>query len=210
MERIDNKERLPLEHYRALLREVDPEEASLRCNVAYDIQKKAFSLKLMDRELFVSWPDGQFTLQSGEAFEENNAIILILRYLCEMGYSRSGGKLLDYRQIPWGDVYYRQFEGRCIKRLAYGFGTNLDGFRRAMAKLGGEALSYGDVSYRFPFLNSLSMAFVLWAPDEEFGPSAQILFDDAFPSACTAEDCAVAGDISISRLKALSIQTPSV
>lgn len=43
--------------------------------------------------------------------------------------------------------------------------------------------------------------FILWAGDEEFPPSAQILFSDNFPLSFEAEDLAVVGDISIGTLK---------
>ena len=47
------------------------------------------------------------------------------------------------------------------------------------------------------------MSIIIWEGDDEFPSKAQILFDDNFPSAFSAEDIAVAGDICISRLKAL-------
>jgi len=48
------------------------------------------------------------------------------------------------------------------------------------------------------------MRFILWEGDEEFPPSAQILFEDNFPYAYQAEDMAVAGDVSITTLKVLA------
>ena len=43
--------------------------------------------------------------------------------------------------------------------------------------------------------------FLLWAGDEEFPPSAQILFSDNFPLCFKAEDLAVVGDVAIGTLK---------
>ena len=45
---------------------------------------------------------------------------------------------------------------------------------------------------------------ILWAGDDEFPPSSQILFSDNFPNAFQAEDMAVVGDITITMIKALS------
>ena len=42
---------------------------------------------------------------------------------------------------------------------------------------------------------------MLWAGDEEFPPSSQILFSDNFPLSFEAEDLAVVGDIAIGTLK---------
>ena len=74
-----------------------------------------------------------------------------------------------------------------------------------MEKIGAEKISNGDAGYEFEFLNDLKLRFILWAGDDEFPPSAQILFSDNFPMAFTqGEDMAVVGDVSINMLKALS------
>ena len=74
-----------------------------------------------------------------------------------------------------------------------------------MEKIPGvKKLSLGDVSYEFEFINGLHVRFILWAGDEEFPPSSQILFEDNFPYAYQAEDLAVVGDISITTLKTLA------
>ena len=58
--------------------------------------------------------------------EENiDAQILLLRYLLDGNPVMSSGKLISYHDLPWGEVYYRQFQGRCISRLARSFGTRL-------------------------------------------------------------------------------------
>jgi hypothetical protein len=48
------------------------------------------------------------------------------------------------------------------------------------------------------------MSVLLWAGDEEFPPGAQILFDDNFVFAFTAEDLAALGEVALDRLKLLA------
>ncbi|MDR1353324.1 MAG: DUF3786 domain-containing protein [Treponema sp.] len=130
--------------------------------------------------------------------------ILILRYLCEGRYFCGNGKRLSYNEVPWGPVYYRNFEGRCLKRLACGFGNDIPRFRRIIENAPGlkaEKLPQGDAGYRLEFLSGLFISLILYAGDDEFPPSAQILFDDNLVSAFTAEDLAVAGEVAIDRLK---------
>ncbi len=74
-----------------------------------------------------------------------------------------------------------------------------------MERLGATRTSFGDCSYEFEFLNNLYLRFILWEGDDEFPPSAQILFSDNFPVAFHGEDMAVVGDISIGMIKALSV-----
>ena len=75
----------------------------------------------------------------------------------------ASGKFLTYREIPWGEVYFKQFQGRCIFRLAYGFGNKLEKFAAIMDKIGGTKLDFGDISYEFEFLNGLQLRMILWA-----------------------------------------------
>lgn len=207
----DSKERLPYEHYLEIYQGLDPEDMSRRTRIPYDKERGVFTLHLMGVTYEASWPSyevhhkdrediGNYPLESAA-----NARILVLRYLTEGAFAPSTGKFLTYREIPWGEVYFRQFQGRCIFRLAYGFGSKLDKFREIMDRLNALELPNGDAGYEFEFMDGLYLRFLLWEGDEEFPPSAQILFSDNFPTAFVqGEDMAVVGDVSIGVLKALS------
>mgnify|MGYP002796487363 FL=1 len=207
----DNKEQIPLEHYLSEYRNIDPKEAAERCGVEYDEEKQQFHIRLMGFRYLVDFPE--FAVHKEDENEEGAfllldmvpAKIIVLRFLISAQVVKSSGKYLTYREVPWGEVYFRQFEGRCLMRLKFGFGFKLDKFAEGMEKIPGvKKLSLGDVSYEFEFINGLHVRFILWAGDEEFPPSSQILFEDNFPYAYQAEDLAVVGDISISTLKALA------
>jgi hypothetical protein len=66
-----------------------------------------------------------------------------------------------------------------------------------------EKLDGKECGWRFEFISGIFMSIIIWQGDDEFPPKAQILFDDNFPAAFSAEDAAVAGDICINRLKEL-------
>ena len=203
----DNKERIPFEHYLEEFAKLNPEEASMRTGIPYHKETKEFQVRMMQKEFLVSWPD--CTVRKADPADEGYgaaedtvaAKIMIIRLLTRGVAAVSSGKFLTYRDVPWGEVYYRQFHGRCILRLAFYYGNKQEAFRAAMEKIGAKKLSDGDVSYEFEFINDYYVRFILWAGDEEFPPSAQILFSDNFPLSFEAEDLAVVGDISIGTLK---------
>ena len=208
----DSKERVPYEYYLERYQKEDPLAISDRTQIPYDEKAGVFTLRLMGCTYQISWPDYQI-----KAVPENvichyplenaaNARILVLRYFLEGTAAPASGKFLTYREMPWGEVYFRQFQGRCIFRLAYGFGGKLDQFQSIMERLGVVRIEYGDCGYEFEFMNNLRLRFILWAGDDEFPPSAQILFADNFSAAFHGEDMAVVGDVSIGVLKALSAQ----
>lgn len=207
----DSKERMPYEHYMEIYRGLNPEDISSRANIPYNAESRTFTLRLMRVTYQVSWPDYEVRHLDREDLQyyplegAANARILVLRYLTEGAAAPATGKFLTYREVPWGEVYFKQFQGRCLFRLAYGFGNKLQKFREIMEKLGARKLPHGDAGYEFEFLNGLYLQFLLWEGDEEFPPSAQILFSDNFPVAFVmGEDMAVVGDVSIGALKALS------
>ncbi|MDR0567622.1 MAG: DUF3786 domain-containing protein [Spirochaetaceae bacterium] len=191
----NQKEEVPFFHYLGKYRTLDPAEVAGRCGLVF--ADGAFGLRLMGTEYRVPFPE--FALGDSALSEQ----ILILRYLCEGRLVEYRGGQRSYQEIPWGEVYYQNFRGRCIMRFARTFGQDVDGFRRIMERLGAEALAQSDAGYRFEFISGLKMSLLLWAGDDEFQPSAQILFDDNFEFAFTAEDIAVAGETVISRLKKL-------
>lgn len=206
----DNKERIPLTHYLEEYRKIDPREAALRCGVEYDEEKQQFHIRLMGYSYLAAYPEFALCPEKGEEgpvhFSEMvPAKIIVLRFLISGQSVKSTGKYLTYREVPWGEVYFRQFEGRCLTRLKFAFGFKLNQFEVAMEKLGAEKIFMGDAAYEFEFINGLHVRFILWAGDDEFPPSSQILFEDNFPYAYQAEDLAVVGDISITTLKALAV-----
>lgn len=204
----DSKERVPFEHYVALFRQANPVDISNRTNVPYNRERQCFTICFMNTPYRVTWPDYQIThLEETVGYypleDMVAAKILILRYLLEGCYAPASGKFFTYREMPWGEVYFRQFQGRCIMRLAFGFGNKLQKFQEVMEKLGAVRLTDGDCSYQLELLEGLFLRFILWEGDEEFPPSSQILFSDNFPLAFAGEDMAVVGDITIGTFKKL-------
>ena len=208
MEIINNKERVPLSIYQQRYENLNPREAAERTGIAFDLASSAFTPTVLSRTLNISWPN--FAVLPAESDQGPDILygaassILMIRYLLEGTHKEPGGGYLSYRELPWGEVYDRNFQGRCIKRLAFGFGGKLEAFAAACEKLGGIRRDTGDMCYDLPFLPDITVRLILWAADDEFPPTSQFLFSDNTPSAFTAEDAAVMGDIIIGSLKELS------
>jgi hypothetical protein len=199
--------RRSLDHFLGIYKTLTPAGISRRCALPFRRQESAFELRIMGNEYLAGFPQFELRDLTGALVENPYEQILFLRYLCEGTWRPpSGGQQLSYREIPWGDVYFTNFEGRCIRRFAGTFGKDIEGFKGIMENTPGlkaAALPGGDAAYRFEFSSGLFMSLLLWAADDEFPASAQILFDDNFASAFTAEDIAVAGEVVLERLKKL-------
>ena len=202
----DSKERLPWEHYLELYKKADPQEIAARLAIPYDEEKKAFTLTFLGSVYNITYPDFQVGhLPDGAGYypleEMTYAKLLTIRFLLNGVATKGQGDFKTYREMPWGEVYLRQFDGRCIKRLAFSYGNRLGDFNRIMEHIKATPVKYGDTAYELAIYPGYQIRFILWEGDEEFPPSAQILFSDNFPISFAAEDMAVMGDVIIGSLK---------
>lgn len=208
MEITNNKELIPLEHYLEEYRKADPAEISSRTGFAYDAERQVFHVIFLGREYEVAYPGFEVKCLDEKygyspLLETNPAKILVVRFLLEGAAAISTGKFLTYREVPWGEVYYRQFNGRCMMRLAFSYGNKQEQFQRACETVGASPVKAGDMGYEFEIFPGYKVQFLLWAGDDEFPPSSQILFSDNFTAAFHAEDLVVVCDVIIGTLKKL-------
>lgn len=202
----DSKERMPWEHYLEQYQNADPLEISKRTGIPFDLESKCFTLKFLGTTYVISHPDFQITHHNDDMgyypLEEMiYARILTIRFLLCGAASSGTGKFKTYREMPWGEVYLRQFDGRCIKRLAFSYGNRLNDFQAIMEHIHATPLKHGDLAYEVEIYPGYLIQMILWEGDEEFPPSSQILFSDNFPVSFQAEDMAVMGDVLIGSLK---------
>ena len=204
----DSKEQRPYEYYLKTYQEIDPKEISERTGFFYDEEKKVFTVVFMGSTYEISFPDYKISHKEDEKGvypleEAMNAKIFMVRYLSEKAKTLSSGKFLTYREVPWGEVYFRQFQGRCLMRLAFSYGNKLEAFKKVMTAMGAKPLEQGDCAFELEFMEGFFIRLILWEGDDEFPPSSQILFSDNFAVTFAAEDLAAAGDICINMMKAV-------
>jgi hypothetical protein len=201
----NNKDNKPMGFYKELYAKLDPVSTSKRCLVPYSSEASEFAVDFMGNGYTVSFPNFELKLsrQNVKLPEEIwGAInILVIRYLLYGAGTAPSGKYLTYREVPWGETYFKAFDERCIKELARVFGNDIELFRKAAGYLGCTPVSMGDAGYEYRFMGSLTLRFILWAADEDFPATAQFLFDNSFNAAFNAEDMAGIGDICICAFK---------
>lgn len=205
----DNKERMPWEHYLKEFQEKDPIEIAERLNIPYDENNHQLTLKFLGTVYHITWPDFQVTHEPDDLgfypLEEMvYARILTIRFLLGGSLAEGTGKFKTYREMPWGEVYLRQFDGRCIKRLAFSYGNRIRDFKAIMEHIHSQPVEHGDIAYQVEIFPGYLVQMILWEGDDEFPPSSQIIFSDNFPVSFQAEDMAVMGDVIIGSLKAFA------
>ena len=202
MEIENHKEEVPFAHYEQRFSALDPREAMERLGEEnWDGQE--FRLKLLGRAFAISHPVYGIRALDGGAVPPLPTQTFLLRYLLESRKTPWAGTWKTFREMPWGEMYITPYTGRVLTRAAFTFGTRIDAFRAACGKLGAVPLPHGDAGFQFDFIGDYRMQLLVWEGDEEFPPSAQVLYSDNFADGFAPEDRVVAGDILISTIKSL-------
>ena len=200
MEIENHKEEVPFAFYEEKFRALDPEQVTVRLpDVRWD--GNAFRVKLLGREFQISHPTYGIEALDGGAVPPLHTQTFLLRYLLEGREVPWQGEWKTFREMPWGELYIKPYTGRVLTRAAFTLGTRVEAFRKAAEKMGAIPLKHGDAGYLFQLIGSYQMQIIVWAADEEFPPSAQVIYSDNFAQGFEAEDRVVAGDILISAIK---------
>lgn len=83
--------------------------------------------------------------------------------------------------------------GRGVRQCAAGL------FRR-LPRPGGAPIPEADAGFELPVIGPYRIRILLWAGDDEFPASAQILYSDQFTCGFTAEDSVVAAELLLDSL----------
>ena len=203
----NQQQNVPMEYYFERYKQLDPTDAAERTGLFFDAPKGRFVINVLGHTIYAAWPKFELTAENPQSPETLIGFcmqIVLARFILKGQKVLSTGEFRSYRELPWGAVYDSNFQGRCIKRFAYGYGTRPAVFAGAAEKLGGVHVKYGDAAYDMPFFGNVTVRMILWEGDDEFPPSSQILFSDNTPHAFDAEDLAAVGDIIIGCLKEIT------
>ena len=196
----NNKEEMPLEHYTELFAAADPHEIAERTGLEY--ADGVFSFDFLNHRLTVTHPEFKLAAEpASRVLTSVAAEILVLRQLVQGTRGAWLGTFKSYRELPWGDVYDANFNGRCRIRLARTYGTRLDAFREGAIRLGGLAVKHGDAAFDFAFHSGITVRVIMHEGDDEFPAASQFLFSDNISAVWGAEDLAVLCEVIISALK---------
>ena len=195
----NHKEEVPFAHYEELFKALDPQEAAARTGAKWD--GKEFYVNLLSREFAISHPDYAIRALDEGKLPPLPTQTFLLRYLLESKSVAWSGEWKTFREMPWGEMYIKPYTGRVLTRAAFTFGTRVAAFRAAAEKMGAEPVKHGDAGFQFALIGGYKMQILIWEGDDEFPPSAQILYSDNFAEGFAAEDRVVAGDILISTVR---------
>lgn len=117
--------------------------------------------------------------------------VLVLHYLlCETSVIPAD-KLISFRGYPEGQFYWQPFQARTVRPLLGRIGNDLDLLREHLERFDWEPVEMGDFGARIHIIGPLSLTLAYHLGDDEFPPTADVLFDACITQVFVAEDVAV-------------------
>lgn len=163
------------------------------------LEPDGLALRCLGRDYRITHPGGEVTTGSGEAVDEHLAILLLL-YLTEAGGRQQEGRWIAFEQISGGAGYVASFRGRVVAPLLRVFGQQPEALLEAAGELDAAPLDMGDAAVALAALPRVPIALVLWRGDDEFAPSASVVFDASIEDYLDAEAVTVLAELATRRM----------
>ncbi len=179
------------------LRDTDDLHALCRrsgATLAEEAERKVISLDYLGRTCRVILPDVDVSSASGEPLTPRDRLI-ILHYLNTADGSLFTDRLITFKELPEGVIYYPTYVKRTIKPLLDKFADRPEALIVAAGNIGGIKAETGDFSFRLNALPRVPITFTLWLGDEELPPEGNILFDSSITGYLPTEDITVLCEI---------------
>jgi hypothetical protein len=179
----------------------DPLEISRLSQIPYDPENEEFNMDFLGDQFLISISRRTVDFQNGGVVYSFLAVLL-LHYLVNVKDLDLTGKLLTFRELEGGDIYYPAFCNRGINKITKEFGEKPESLRKAGQNLGAKEGKHGDVSIVLHVFPKVPVTVIMWGGDDEVPPSSNMLFDSSIKELLPTEDVAViAGFVASALIK---------
>ena len=129
-----------------------------------------------------------------------NTQAMLLYHLATTDGSPVTGRWISLRELPGGGFYHQAFQGYTGNEIAKHYQNRLAAFEQAAEELGCLREEMGDAAYSFWALPRVPFLVVYWLGDEDFPPSARVLFDASAGHHLPTDAYALLGSTATHRL----------
>ncbi len=171
----------------------DIEQQCFKSGARYQVidSRKEIVIDYLDQSYVITLPDIEVSLRNsaGEILVRDR--ILILHYFISAKGTPATDKLITFRELPEGKVYFPTFSKRTIQPLMEHFGKEPHLLVKAAGKLGGVRVDYGDLAVTINAFTRVPITIIMWRGDEEFAPQGNVVFDANIIDYLPTEDITV-------------------
>ncbi len=153
--------------------------------------KNKIQIEYLGRTFFITMPGVGLSQADTEEAVPILDRLLILHYFITASGAPPTKQLINFRELPSGQIYYPTFYKRTISPIIEKFKKKPEKLVIAAEKLGGYKSNYGDVSVEIPAFPDVKINIVFWKGDAELSPEVNILFDANISGYLPTEDITV-------------------
>ena len=150
--------------------------------------KEVITIEYLNQSYQIALPEVEVSLMDSREKVPIRDKLLILHYFIQAKGTPITNKVITYKELPEGAIYFPTFAKRAIKALLGDFGNEPHRLIKAAEKLGGHMVDYGDVAVTIDAFRRVPITIVLWRGDAEFAPEGSILFDGTISDYLSTED----------------------
>lgn len=162
--------------------------------------EKTITLEYLNQAYRITLPHVGVSLSGSSEPVSLKDKLLILHYFLRAEGSPLSGKIITYKELPEGFIYFPTFYKRSIKPIVDNFGRQPHRLLEASRNLGGRKADYGDMAVTINAFCRIPITIALWQGDNEFPPEGSILFDSTISGYLPTEDITVLCQIIAFRL----------
>ena len=191
---------------RARLRNASPAVLATCTGATHRVQEGELQLSLFGDPVVVTTSD--WLVLDGRTREAAslNTQAMLLYHLATTDGSPVMGRWISFRELPGGGFYHQAFQGYTGNEIAKHFQNRLAAFEQAAEELNGRREDVGDAAYTFQALPRIPLMVVYWLGDEDFPPSARVLFDASAGRHLPTDAFALLGSTATRRLIATDLR----
>jgi Domain of unknown function (DUF3786) len=138
-----------------------------------------FLLPFLEEHLLVNLRERTISRLAEKNWEriENSLVELVsLVYLIKAGPQTPTGEMVSVQELRTAHFFTGPHAIR-TRPLVDRFGHDMDGFKVAAERLGGQSMAMADAAYKLRVFPKVPLHYLLWRGDDEFPSTISILFD---------------------------------
>jgi len=160
-----------------------PEEICRRALVNYD-HEKGFLLPFLN-QTFQILPTKRSIIplyRHAPTIKSFELDLIILTYLLRVKAINICGEIVNEKQIPGGETFFRGPHSLNTRPMEEIFEEDSDAFLSAGRRLNGKVKKLGDAGICLPVFPRVPVTLILWAKDDEFPAGIKVGFDSTISS----------------------------
>lgn len=160
-----------------------PEEICHKALVNYD-HEQGFSLPFLSQTFQILPKTRSIVPLNSHApkIKSFELDLIILTYLLGARAMDLSGKMVNEKQIPGGETFFRGPHSLNTRLMGELFGEDKGAFLSAGKRLNGKAQKLGDAAICLPVFPRVPVTLILWEKDDEFPAGITVNFDSTISS----------------------------